>query len=185
MALVITIFRQKGDHPARKRANQVSLGQILTACGISPGACAIGACQITGGLPAAGRRLGQRSPKSLHGREASTGRGACLSVSLLLTRPAGWRSEEKFTDIMCWRWCGREESPQAFGSAGGYPLNCHQATDMMGASREDTTSTSTRAVQENSNVRFNIDWEVAEPPAWPYVRYGRGLPHEALCFVGM
>ena len=61
MALVITIFRQKGDHPARKRANQVSLGQILTACGISPGACAIGACQITGGLPAAGRRLPKHS----------------------------------------------------------------------------------------------------------------------------
>jgi len=31
--------------------------------------------------------------------------------------------------------------------------------------REDTTSTSTRAVQENSHVRFNFDWEVAEPPA--------------------
>ena len=27
--------------------------------------------------------------------------------------------------------------------------------------REDTTSTSTRPVQENSNVRFNFDWEVA------------------------
>ena len=27
----------------------------------------------------------------------------------------------------------REESPQAFGSAGGYPLTCHQATGMMGA----------------------------------------------------
>ena len=27
--------------------------------------------------------------------------------------------------------------------------------------REDTTSTPTRSVQENSNVRFNIDWEVA------------------------
>ena len=50
-----------------------------------------------------------------------------------------WRDRQdggvkrKFTDIMCWRWCGREESPQAFGSAGGYPLNCHQATGMMGA----------------------------------------------------
>ena len=40
--------------------------------------------------------------------------------------------KRKFTDIMCWRWCGREESPQALGSAGGYPLNCHQATGMMG-----------------------------------------------------
>ena len=25
-----------------------------------------------------------------------------------------------------------KESPQAFGSAGGYPLTCHQATDMLG-----------------------------------------------------
>ena len=31
--------------------------------------------------------------------------------------------------------------------------------------RVDTTSTPTRSVQENSNVRFNFDWEVAEPPA--------------------
>ena len=49
-----------------------------------------------------------------------------------------WRDRQdggvkrKFTGIMCWRWCGREESPQALGSAGGYPLNCHQATGMMG-----------------------------------------------------
>ena len=58
------------------------------------------------------------------------------SVSLTCGKPRGRQDggvKRKFTDIMCWRWCGREESPQAFGSAGGYPLTCHQATGMMGA----------------------------------------------------
>ena len=54
------------------------------------------------------------------------------STRLLMTQLDGACLSD-FTDIMCWRWCGREESPQAFRSAGGYPLNCHQATDMIGA----------------------------------------------------
>ena len=98
------------------------------------------------------------------GREASTGRGACLSVSPLLARPAGWRSEEKIYRHHVLALVRARGEPAGLRVGGG--VSAHLPSGNGHDGRVDTTSTSTRAVQENSNVQFNIDWEVAEPPAF-------------------
>ena len=94
---------------------------------------------------------------------ASTGQGTRLSVSPLLAQPAGWRSEEKIYRHHVLALVRARGEPAGLRVGEGVSTQLPSGNGHDG--REDTTSTSTRAVQENSHVRFNIDWEVAEPPA--------------------